>query len=419
MGKQRIGGSPRRAALAFIFVTVAIDVLAFGLVLPVLPRLIEAYFHGDVVRAATWVGIFGSLYALMQFAAAPVQGALSDRYGRRPVLLLSSLGLCIDFFLMAVVQTLPMLLLARLVSGVAAASITIANAYIADVTPADRRAAGFGIIGAAFGLGLVIGPAIGGVLGAVDLRLPFFVAGTLALLNLLYGWFVLPESLPRERRSTQLEWRQASPIGAVTLLRRHPQIVGLAAVAGLSATAHYVLPSTLVLYAFHRYGWDVATVGWVLASIGICNALVSALLVRHVVHRLGERRMLMLGLCGGAVGFAIYGLASTGSGFLLGVPVMALLGLASPAVQSMLTREVGNSEQGRLQGSLGSMASVAGIVGPMLFATTFAVFIAPGTPDIPGAAFLLASLLLALAAGVSAIVTPALRAPMAGSAAQR
>lgn len=417
MVNWQIGGRRRRAALAFIFVTVAIDILAFGLVLPVLPRLIEAFFHGDMVRAATWVGLFGSLYALMQFAAAPVQGALSDRYGRRPVLLLSSLGLGLDFFLMAVVQTLPLLLLARLVSGVSAASVTIANAYIADVTPADRRAAGFGLIGAAFGLGLVLGPALGGLLGAVDLRLPFYAAGTLALLNFLYGWFVLPESLPPERRSTRLEWRQASPLGAVTLLRRHPQIVGLAAVAGLSATAHYVLPSTLVLYAYHRYGWDVATVGWVLAAIGVCNALVSAVLVRHVVRRLGERRMLLLGLVGGAVGFAIYGVASTGTGFLFGVPVMALLGLVSPAVQSMLTREVGNSEQGRLQGSLGSMASVAGIVGPLLFASTFAVFIAPGTPDVPGAAFLLASLLLALAAAVAAVVTPTLQAPLAGPAA--
>ncbi|MBB5207953.1 TCR/Tet family MFS transporter [Chiayiivirga flava] len=406
MDIQQSGAPVRRAALVFIFVTVAIDILAFGLIIPVLPHLIEGFLGGDVARAAMWVGIFGTVYAAMQFAAAPVQGALSDRYGRRPVILLSSLGLGLDFFLMAVAQTLPLLLVARLISGVTAASFTIANAYIADVTPADRRAAGYGVVGAAFGLGFVLGPALGGVLGDIDVRLPFYAAGGLAVLNFLYGWFVLPESLPPQRRSTRLEWRHASPLGAITLFRRHPQIVGLAAVAGLSAVAHYVLPSTFVLYAWHRYGWDIGTVGWVLAGVGVCSALVQGVLVGPAVRAIGERRTLLLGLCAGAAGFAIYGLAPDGRWFLLGIPVMALWGFASPALQAMLTREVGSSEQGRLQGSLGSLASVAGIVGPLLFATTFATFIAPGSAvDLPGAAFLLASGLLLLAAAVASVVT--------------
>lgn len=410
MDSRQSGAPVRRAALVFIFFTVAIDILAFGLIIPVLPHLIEDFLGGDLVRAATWVGIFGTIYALMQFAAAPVQGALSDRYGRRPVILLSSLGLGLDFFLMAVVQTLPLLLIARVISGVTAASFTIANAYIADVTPAEKRAAGYGVVGAAFGLGFVVGPALGGVLGSIDVRLPFYAAGTLAVLNFLYGWFILPESLPPERRSARLEWRHANPLGAVALFRRHPQIVGLAAVAGLSAVAHYVLPSTFVLYAWHRYGWGIDTVGWVLACVGVCSALVQGLLVGRVVRAIGERRTLLLGLCGGAAGFAIYGLAPDGHWFLLGVPVMAVWGFASPALQAMITREVGSGEQGRLQGSLGSLASVAGIVGPLLFATTFAAFIAPGADyDVPGAAFLLASALLLIAAALAALVTLSLR----------
>jgi DHA1 family tetracycline resistance protein-like MFS transporter len=407
---QLPGASVRRAALVFIFVTVAIDILAFGLIIPVLPHLIEDFLGGDIARAATWVGIFGTVYALMQFAAAPVQGALSDRFGRRPVILLSSLGLGLDFFLMAVAQTLPLLLIARLISGATAASFTIANAYIADVTTPENRAAGYGIVGAAFGLGFVLGPALGGVLGSIDLRLPFYAAGTLALVNFLYGWFILPESLPPERRSKTFQWRQANPLGAVQLFRRHPQIIGLAAVAGLSSVAHYVLPSTFVLYAYHRYGWDAGTVGWVLAAVGVCSALVQGVLVGRVVSAIGERRTLLLGLCGGAIGFAIYGFAPDGRWFLLGIPVMALWGFASPALQALLTREVGNTEQGRLQGSLGSLASVAGIVGPLMFATTFAAVVrADSALDLPGAAFLLAAVLLLLAAATAWLVTLNLR----------
>lgn len=410
MDIQHPGAPVRRAALVFIFVTVAIDILAFGLIIPVLPHLIEGFLGGDIARAAMWVGIFGTVYALMQFAATPVQGALSDRYGRRPVILLSSLGLGLDFFLMAVAQTLPLLLIARLISGATAASFTIANAYIADVTTPEKRAAGYGIVGAAFGLGFVLGPALGGTLGDINLRLPFYAAGTLAVVNFLYGWFVLPESLPPERRCNRFEWRHANPLGSVQLFRRHPQIVGLAAVAGLSAVAHYVLPSTFVLYAYHRYDWDARTVGWVLASVGICSALVQGMLVGRVVRAIGERRTLLLGLCGGALGFAIYGFAPDGRWFLLGIPVMATWGFASPALQALLTREVGNSEQGRLQGSLGSLASVAGVVGPLLFASTFAFVIGPESSlELPGAAFLLASLLLTMAAATAWAITLNLR----------
>ena len=410
MDIQSPGAPARRAALVFIFVTVVIDVLAFGLIIPVLPHLIEDFLGGDVARAATWVGVFGTVYALMQFAATPVQGALSDRFGRRPVILLSSLGLAVDFFLMAVAQTLPLLLIARVISGATAASFTIANAYIADVTTPEKRAAGYGIVGSAFGLGFVLGPALGGVLGSIDLRLPFYVAGTLAMASFFYGWFVLPESLPPERRSKAFEWRHASPLGSVQLFRRHPQIIGLAAVAGLSAVAHYVLPSTFVLYAYHRYGWSPLTVGYVLATVGICSALVQGALVGRVVQAIGERRTLLLGLTGGAFGFLIYGLAPDGDTFLLGVPVMALWGFASPALQALLTREVGNGEQGRLQGSLGSLASIAGIVGPLLFAGTFAAVVRPESDiDLPGAAFLLASMLLLLAAATAWVVTLSLR----------
>jgi DHA1 family tetracycline resistance protein-like MFS transporter len=384
--------------LLFIFITVALDILALGLIIPILPKLILEFSSGDSARAATLYGLFAVAFAGMQFLASPVLGALSDRFGRRPVILLSNLGLGLDYILMALAPSLWWLLVGRLLAGITAASITTANAYIADVTPPEKRAAGFGILGAAFGLGFVIGPALGGVLGSIDLRLPFWVAAGLSLANFVYGWLILPESLPAEKRRP-FAWRGANPLGVLKFLRAHPGVPVLAGGLFLSQLAHMALPAAFVLYADYRYGWDEREVGLALALVGICSAIVQAGLVRRVIPRIGERRGLLFGLSMGAAGFALYGFASEGWILLLGVPVMALWGFAMPSAQGLLTRHVEAEAQGRLQGALTSLTGVAGIIGPLMFSQILAAAIGPLKAwNLPGAPFLLAAVLLTAAA---------------------
>jgi DHA1 family tetracycline resistance protein-like MFS transporter len=363
----------------------------------VLPNLVASFLGNETARAAKVYGLFGTTWALMQFFFSPVLGALSDRFGRRRVILISNFGLGLDYILMALAPTLSWLFVGRVISGITAASIPTAFAYIADVTPAEKRAGAFGIVGAAFGLGFVLGPALGGVLGGVNLHLPFWVAAALSLTNALYGLFVLPESLPPEKRAA-FEWRKANPIGSLKLLRSHPELFGLAMVIFLCSLAHEVLPQVSVLYAGYRYGWNERDVGLMLAGVGVCAAVVQGGLVQLVVRRFGERPALFMGLLFGAAGFAIYGLAETGAAFWLGVPVMALWGLSGAATQGLMTRRVQPSEQGRLQGANSSLRGIAGLFGPGLFTLTFAHFIgAKREWHLPGAPFLLAAVLLVLA----------------------
>jgi len=398
-------GGRRRAALAFIFITILLDMFALGMVIPVLPHLVEDFLGGDTAGAAKVYGLFGTVWALMQFLSMPVMGALSDRYGRRRVILLSNFGLGLDYVLMALAPNLAWLFVGRVISGITAASISTAMAYIADVTPMERRAASFGRVGVAFGLGFVLGPALGGLLGGVDPRLPFWAAAAFSLCNALYGLFILPESLPPERRRP-FEWRRANPLGSLRLLRSHRELTGLAGTLFLSNLAHAALPATFVLYAGYRYGWGARDVGLVLAGVGICSALVQGGLVSPLVRRFGERHVLLAGLCCGAAGFAGYGLATSGALFLAAVPVVALWGLASPAAQGLMTRHIGPSEQGELQGASGSIMGIATMIGPGLFAATFAYAIGDNAPwHVPGAAFLLAAVLLAAGAVIAARTT--------------
>ena len=393
--------APSRSALAFIFVTVALDVLALGIVIPVLPKLVEGFLGGDTAHASEVYGVFGTAWALMQFVFSPLLGALSDRFGRRPVILLSCFGLGFDYVLMALAPDLTWLFVGRVISGITAASISTAFAYIADVTPPDRRAASFGVVGAAFGLGFVLGPAAGGLLGAIEPRLPFWVAAALSLANAMYGLLVLPESLPPERRGA-FSLKHANPLGSLVLLRSHSQLLLLAAVNFLMNLAHVVLPTVTVLYMGYRYGWDATAVGLTMAGVGACALIVQGLLVKPIVHGLGERAALTTGLAFGAAGFAIYGFAPNGALFALVVPVMSLWGLAGPAAQGLMTRLVGASEQGRLQGANSSVMGIAGMIGPGLFAQVFASFIgARAAWHLPGAPFLLAALLMVLAAGLA------------------
>jgi DHA1 family tetracycline resistance protein-like MFS transporter len=406
---------PRKAALAFIFITVVLDILAFGVIIPVLPHLIESFVGGNTSQAAQWVGIFSAVFALIQFLSSPLQGALSDHWGRRPVILLSNLGLGLDFILMACVNTLPLMFIGRVISGITAASFSTANAYIADVTPPEKRAGSYGLLGAAFGIGFIIGPALGGFLSTWDLRAPFWLSACLALANFAYGYFVLPESLPKSQRAP-FRWRRANPLGSLILLRSYPQVLGLAVLVFLSNMSHYVLPSTFVLYGDYRYHWSAQKVGYVLALVGVLNALVQAVLVKKIVPILGEHRTLLVGLVCGACGFAWMGLASSGTWFLVSLPLLALWGLSGPSVQSLMTRQVSAQEQGQLQGAVSSLSSLAGIVAPFMFAYVFSFFIQsnvvvkPFAPlleqvELSGAAFLLAALILLAAIFISFSVT--------------
>jgi DHA1 family tetracycline resistance protein-like MFS transporter len=390
--------APRRAALTFIFVTVVLDMLALGMVVPVLPHLIEDFLGGDIPRAAQLVGFFGTVWAVMQFFSMPVMGALSDRFGRRPVILLSNFGLGLDYVLMALAPTLSWLFVGRLISGVTAASISTSMAYVADVTPPERRAQSFGFVGVAFGLGFVLGPAIGGLLGSVDPRLPFWAAACASLLNAAYGFFILPESLPREKRRA-FEWRRANPLGSLRFLRAHREVFALAGAAFLSNLTHAVLPAVFVLYSAYRYGWDEKAVGLALAGVGISSALVQGALVGPLVRRFGERRVMIGGLLAGTAGFMLYAFAPTGLWFVAAIPVVGLWGLVGPASQGIMTRAVGSSAQGELQGAMGSLAGIATVIGPTLFATVFAWSIRDGASwHFPGSAYALAGLLLVVAA---------------------
>jgi DHA1 family tetracycline resistance protein-like MFS transporter len=386
-----------RTALAFVLVTVFLDMAGFGIMLPVFPKLVLALQSGDVARAATTTGLFISVWAAMQFLCSPLVGSLSDRFGRRRIIILSNVGVGLDYLLMAAAPSLPWLFAGRLISGMTSSTVATAGAYIADVTAAEERAARFGMLGAACGLGFILGPMLGGVLGGVGLRVPFWTAAALSLANAAYGYFVLPESLPAERRGP-VRWRSANPIGAVGLLRSHADLAALATVGYLATLAYDAAPTTFVLYATDRYSWNERTVGLVMGTLALAALMVQGLLVGRVVAALGERRALAIGLACGATGMAIYGLAPSGSVFLAGIPFTAVYGLSHPSLQSLMARWVAPTEQGRLQGAQGSLTGIAGTVAPILFNQTLALAIGRWRDlGLPGAPFLLASALYLVA----------------------
>ena len=387
-----------RAAFVFIFITVLLDMISFGIIIPVFPQLILKLQGGDMAGAAAIFGIFGTAFALMQFIFSPVQGALADRFGRRPVILLSNLGLGLDYIVMAVAPTIPILFLGRLVSGATSASFSISGAYVADVTPPQERAARFGMLGAAFGIGFIIGPAIGGVLGAIDLRAPFWAAAALSIANFVYGALILPESLPADRR-TPFRLRAANPIGAVRFLGSRPVLMTLTVAMLFAFLAHDAIPNTWVLYTTYRFNFDERAVGVSLAIVGAASLVVNGFLVGRAVKWLGEYNTLLAGLGFGIVSELLFALAPV-TWLLLGtLPIYALAGLSGGPFQSIATREVQPNEQGQLQGALTALRSMVTLVTPGLYTGTFALFVGPlAGVGLPGAPYLLAAILMATTA---------------------
>ena len=392
-----LSGSRHKAAIAFILVTAMLDIVAMGIIIPVLPTLIEQ-FAGSNANAGWINGLFIALWAGMQFVASPVIGSLSDQHGRRPVILLSTLGLSADYVLMAVAPNLWWLALGRIIAGVTSSSFTTVFAYMADITPPEGRAKAYGLIGAAFSAGFVVGPLMGGLLGEISPRAPFWTAAAMSGIAFLYGFFILPESLAPEKRMA-FSWRRANPLGAMALLRSHPELSGLALVTFLLHFAHHVFSAVFVLYAAYRYGWHAWEVGVLLALVGILDMIMQGLFVGRFVKRFGDRATMIFGLFGGALGISLMGLAPTGLIFTLAMFPNALWGLAMPTLQSLMTRRVSESEQGQLQGASMSVASIAGVISPLFFGAVYARSIGEGVAvPFPGLSFLIAAAVLLLAA---------------------
>lgn len=383
----------RKAAVTFILVTVTLDILAMGLIIPVLPKLILDFLGGQMTDAAKWSARFAVVFALMQFFFSPWLGVLSDKFGRRPVILLSNLGLGLDYIVMALSPSISWLFLGRIISGITTSSIPTAMAYIADVTPKEKRAGAFGMIGVAFGIGFTFGPGLGGLLGNFNPRLAFWVAAGLSLTNWLWGYFFVPESLPREQRK-EFALRRANPVGSLALLRSHHELWRLTTIQFLAYVAHNVF-SVWALYGIYRYSWSQGMIGVSLMIVGIVTAIISGGLTGRMVKRFGEKHTLYIGQFFGASGMLAAGLAKTGGWLLASIPIISLWNISMPAAQSMMTHRVSEREQGELQGALQSMRSITFIIGPWLFLRIFGWFINPkNRVHLPGAPFFLASALL-------------------------
>lgn len=387
--------SNKKAAVGFIFITILIDVIGLGLIIPVVPKLIEELLHnGSTSLAATYGGWLTFSYAIMQFAVSPILGNLSDQYGRRPILLFSLFGFGIDYLFVAFAPSIAWLFVGRIIAGITGASITTASAYMADISTPENRAQNFGMIGAAFGLGFIIGPLLGGLLGEHGSRLPFFVAAGLALANWLYGYFVLPESLPKHLRR-KFEWKRANPLGSLLQLKKYPSVAGLIGSLLLIYLAAHSVQSNWSFVNIEKFKWTPKLIGISLGVVGFLIALVQGLLIRVVNPRIGNEKSVYLGLSLYTLGLLLFTFATqTWMMFAFLVPY-CLGGIAGPALQSIISGNVPPNEQGELQGALTSLMSLTSVLGPIMMTSTFAYFTGPTAPFyFPGASFLLGALLM-------------------------
>jgi DHA1 family tetracycline resistance protein-like MFS transporter len=392
----------RNAALVFIFITLLIDCIGLGIIIPVMPKLIQELTGEGLSRASEYGGWLTFAYAIMQFVCAPVIGGLSDRYGRRPVLLLSLLGLGIDYVFMALAPSIAWLFVGRVVAGAFGASFTTASAYIADISTPEKRAQNFGMVGVAFGLGFIIGPVIGGLCAQYSARFPFVVAALFSLLNFIYGWFVLPESLNKENRRA-FEWKRANPVGSLMHIRRYPSITGLIVSVVFIYLAAHATQSTWTYYTMKKFHWNEAWVGYSLGFVGLIVAIVQGGLIRIVIPKLGQKRSVYIGLSLYVLGFVLFAFATQGWMMFVFLVPYALGGVAGPAIQGILSTQVPPNEQGELQGVMASLMSVTSIVGPVMMTSLFAYLTSDSSVYFPGAPFLMGAILTLFSVGFAAI----------------
>lgn len=388
-----MAGAPKNA-LIFIFFTLLIDVAGLGIILPVMPKLIEELVKGDISTASQWSGVLTFAYAIMQFLCSPIIGNLSDKYGRRPVLLLSLLGFGVDYIFLSFAPSIGWLFVGRIIAGITGASFTTASAYIADVSTNENRAQNFGLIGVAFGLGFIVGPVMGGLLGELGSRVPFMVAAGLSLANAIYGFFVLPESLSREHRRP-FEWRRANPLGSLLHLKKYPGITALIGSLVLVYLAGHAIQSNWTFFTIARFGWSEKMNGLSLGAFGLLIAIVQGALIRVVNPKLGNEKSVYVGLAMYTLGLLLFAFATQSWMLFAFMVPYCLGGIAGPALQSIISGHVPPNEQGELQGALTSMMSATSIVGPLIMTNTFAWFTRPSAPvQFAGAPFLLGAALM-------------------------
>lgn len=389
--------SKKNAAVGFIFITMLIDIIGIGIIIPVIPKLLQELNHSDISEAAQLGGWLAFAYAFTQFLFAPFMGSLSDRFGRRPVLLISLIAFSVDYLVLALAPTVAWLFVGRIVAGITGASISTAMAYISDVSTPENKAKNFGLVGAAFGVGFIIGPVIGGLLGQYGSRVPFYAAAILCFVNFVYGYFVLPESLSPEKRRA-FEWKAANPIGALARLKKFPQIILLVAAMFFMYFASHAVHGNWSFYTMYRYDWDERMVGLSLGAIGLLVALVQGGLVRFVNPRIGNGKSILLGFAFQAVGLTLIGLAVQDWMIFLFLIPYSLGGLAGPAIQSEITNHVPANEQGQIQGTLASLNSATATIGPLVMTNIFYYFTHDSAPFLfPGAPFILAAFLMIMA----------------------
>jgi len=385
-----------QAATGFIFITLLIDVIGFGIIIPVIPSLIQQLIHGSLSEASTYGGWLLAAYAVVQFICAPIMGNLSDQFGRRPVLLFSLLGFAIDYLLTAFSTSIVWLFIGRIIAGVTGSSFSTASAYIADISTPEKKAQNFGMIGAAFGIGFIIGPMLGGLLGEYGARIPFFAAAALSFLNFAYGYFVLPESLKKEDRRP-FSWKRANPAGSLLQLNKYPVIAGLVASLTLLYIASHAVQSTWTYYTIEKFGWTNKTIGISLGVVGISVAIVQGVLIRLAIPKLGQEKSVYVGLAFYCIGFVLFAVATKGWMMFAFTGIYCLGGIAMPALQGIMSNFVPKNEQGELQGALTSLMSATSIIGPPLMNHIFAFFTSTAAPmHLSGAAMYLAAVLTLL-----------------------
>ncbi|MBL7894952.1 MAG: TCR/Tet family MFS transporter [Bacteroidia bacterium] len=390
-----------KKAIVFIFITLLVDCTGIGIIIPVVPSLIQQLTGSNVSEAATYGGWLTFAYAIMQFVFSPVLGGLSDRYGRRPVLLISLLGLGIDYLFLFFAPDLWWLFVGRIIAGICGASFTTASTYIADISTEENRAQNFGMIGAAFGLGFIVGPLLGSLFSSFGVRVPFLAAAALSLLNWAYGYFILPESLSKENRRP-FDWKRANPLGSLLHLKRYPAILGLILAMVLIYIAGHAAQSTWTFFTIERFHWNEQWIGYSIAFVGVTVALVQGGLIRYTTKILGTNKSVIVGLLFYVIGFTLFAFASQGWMMFVFMIPYALGGIAGPALQGLMTGHVPSNEQGELQGAITSLVSLTSIVGPLLMTSLFSFFTAPSSPIyFPGAPFMMGAVLTLVSVFIS------------------